>query len=216
MGRKAWLLAFTASVAFHGALATSIRLPGGGEIQKAGSMQVSVAGNLSDILGSNSQETDTIMVPAETVQAVEPIKVEKISTLEPDKVTRPDKAVPIEPKRARKPPETRSTAVQAPTAQQKRVASASKRVLRVFARKIARALSRSRPRRIARTGTVWIAFTLRVSGGLQTLVVKKSSGNPKLDRAAVYAVRRARFPKPPKGATRKQRSFLIPYHFRRK
>ncbi|MGI9408762.1 MAG: energy transducer TonB family protein [Hyphomicrobiaceae bacterium] len=104
----------------------------------------------------------------------------------------------------------------APAVRPKRVTSASKGALRIFARRIARALARSRPRRIKGKGTVLVAFTISKGGGLASIGVKSSSGNARIDRAAVRAVRRARFPKPPAGATRKQRSFIIPYHFRRR
>ena len=98
----------------------------------------------------------------------------------------------------------------------RRITSASKGALRRFARKIASALARSRPRRMSGIGTVVVAFTLSESGSLQQLFVKKSSGKARIDRVAMRAVRRTKFPKPPRGATRQQRSFVIPYHFRRR
>lgn len=104
----------------------------------------------------------------------------------------------------------------APAIQNRRVTSASKGALRKFARRIARALARSRPRRGAGVGTTIVTFTLSDSGRLEHLTVKKSSGKTRLDRAALRAVRRTRFPKPPPGATHAQRSFVIPYHFRRR
>ena len=103
-----------------------------------------------------------------------------------------------------------------PTDQQQRVTSASKGALRIFARRIARALARSRPRRVSGRGTVLIAFTVSRGGGIASVRVQTSSGNARIDRAAIQAVRRARLPRPPKDATRKQRSFVIPYYFRKR
>ena len=130
-------------------------------------------------------------------------------------------AGPVEPVRAepaggRAAPSVSARNVEAARVRQQRAASASKKAMSIFARKITVALARARPRRISGTGTVVIAFTLKSSGGLQSLSVRKSSGNAKIDRAAIRAVRRARFPKPPRGATRAQRSFLVPYYFRRR
>ncbi len=109
-----------------------------------------------------------------------------------------------------------SSASNTRAAAQQKVTSASKGALRIFSRKIVRALARSRPRRIAATGTVVVVFTLSESGTLGSVRVRKSSGNSRIDRAALRAVRRAKFPRPPRGATRKQRSFVVPYHFRRR
>ncbi len=109
-----------------------------------------------------------------------------------------------------------SRASESAAARPKKVVPASKGALRVFARRIARALARSRPRGIPGSGTVVIAFTLSPSGALTSVRVRKSSGSARLDRAAKRAVRRTKFPRPPKGATRAQRSFVIPYHFRRR
>ena len=109
-----------------------------------------------------------------------------------------------------------SSSTQATASTQQRVISASQGALRLFARKIARALAKSRPRRIRATGTVMVAFTLSLDGALKSVRVRTSSGNSRIDRAATRAVRRAKFPRPPRGATLGQRSFVIPYHFRKR
>ncbi len=152
----------------------------------------------------------------ETARPVAPAQAEDAKTVEQAALAEPTEAAPATPETAREAPSRSSPSSQVPPLRQQRVTSASKRALRVFARKIVRALARSRPKRIAGTGKVVLAFTLAASGGLEALAVRKSSGDRKIDRAALRAVRRARFPKPPTGATRKQRSFLVPYHFRRR
>jgi len=253
MSKFAWFLAFALSLALHATLAVSFRFSSGGEMRRAESQQVSIAGNLSDILGASPSVAAAVAEPLtavratpieadqnhlskpvsevkpKAVRAVEPLKARAVAQAAlvpvpaenlkaPDDVTlvKPVKTAPVKTKRVNKAPAVRSSKPRAQSVRQKRRASASRHALRAFARKIARALSRSRPQRIARNGTVLIAFTLSVKGGVEALRVKKSSGNAGIDRAAMRAVRRARFPKPPKGATRRQRSFVVPYHFRKR
>ncbi|MEM8973354.1 MAG: TonB family protein [Pseudomonadota bacterium] len=134
-----------------------------------------------------------------------------------EKVVKPQRADAKNAEKTTKKASRASTSASNNTAPvQQRVTSASKGALRVFARKIARALARSRPGRITITGTVVVAFTLSSRGTLGSVRVRKSSGSSRVDRAAMRAVRRAKFPGPPKGATRKQRSFVVPYHFCRR
>ena len=232
MSRPAWLLAFAASLAAHLSLVTSLRLSEGESISKNDGKPVSIAGSLSGILGGSAPAVD---VSAESVKQVQPVEVahsqsqsqshQAAQPLEPVKVNptqpaeyliplKPVKSRPDKPKKSRKIAALRSPRVQAPRIPQKRVHSAGKQALRAFAKQIARALARSRPGRIAHKGTVTVAFTLSPAGRLETIRIRKSSGNANIDRAALRAVRRARFPKPPRGATRNQRSFIIPYHFR--
>jgi protein TonB len=95
-------------------------------------------------------------------------------------------------------------------------AAASPGATRAFARSVAEALARTRPkgRRGLGRGTVRVAFVVSESGVPASVRVAQSSGNPALDEAALDAVRRARFPSPPAGMTAQQRSFVTPYDFR--
>ena len=64
-------------------------------------------------------------------------------------------------------------------------------------------------------GRVSISFAISRSGGLRYASISRSSGNRKLDRAALRAVRRsAPFPPPPSGASPGQLKFSIPFSFR--
>ncbi len=155
---------------------------------------------------------------AETPDPIAPVSPEKakpVDRVEQASLADPIKAAPVDAVRAQAVPRSRPSQAQTPIVQRQRASSASKRAMKAFARKIARALARSRPRRVAGSGTVVIAFTLSERGGITALRVKTSSGNARVDRAARRAVRRTRFPKPPQGASRKQRSFVVPYYFRK-
>lgn len=73
---------------------------------------------------------------------------------------------------------------------------------------VMRAISRVRKPRVGSRATVTIRFSVSASGGLASVAVARSSGNERLDLAAVQIIRRAApFPKPPPGASR---SFSIP------
>jgi TonB family protein len=64
-------------------------------------------------------------------------------------------------------------------------------------------------------GRTVISFGLSTNGGLKYARVARSSGSPRLDRAALIAVRRSSpFPRPPAGATARQRLFSISFSFR--
>ena len=151
--------------------------------------------------------------PARTTEPVEPRPVEAVEQPTPVK---PTEAAPVTAQPAPKLSPVRPSKVSAAPVDQQRARSASKQAMTAFAKRIATALARSRPRRIAGTGRVVIAFTLSLGGRVEALTVQKSSGSPRIDGAAVRAVRRTKFPKPPKHATRKQRSFVVPYYFRKR
>ncbi|MEM0898720.1 MAG: TonB family protein [Pseudomonadota bacterium] len=78
---------------------------------------------------------------------------------------------------------------------------------------VRRDLARTRKRRAGGRGTATIRFTITGGGGLASARVARSSGNSKVDKAALNHVRRsAPFPRPPAGA---QRTFTIPIQFGR-
>ncbi len=68
---------------------------------------------------------------------------------------------------------------------------------------VMRKLSRVRKPRVGSEGAAVIRFSIGTNGGLSGIAVARSSGNARLDRAALQVVRRAApFPKPPSGARR--------------
>lgn len=93
-------------------------------------------------------------------------------------------------------------------------AAASSGAMREYARYVAQALAKARPRGIGGNGTVKIRFVLSPEGRLAAAEVLTSSGNTKLDAMALDAVRRTVFPVPPSGMTVAQLTYEIPYRFR--
>jgi TonB family protein len=86
-------------------------------------------------------------------------------------------------------------------------AAASPGAVREYARYVIQALAKVKPRRSLPLGTVRIRLQISPDGEIASLAVIKSSGNKKLDDAALVEVRRARFPRPPVGMTDKQRLY---------
>jgi TonB family protein len=64
------------------------------------------------------------------------------------------------------------------------------------------------------TGTVVIDFTLGLDGGIEEAHIATSSGHRTLDQAALDAVLRTRFPKPPADLRSNERQYIMPYYFR--
>jgi periplasmic protein TonB len=64
------------------------------------------------------------------------------------------------------------------------------------------------------TGTVVIDFTLGLDGGIEEARIATSSGHRSLDQAALDAVLRTRFPKPPADLRSNERQYIMPYYFR--
>lgn len=63
-------------------------------------------------------------------------------------------------------------------------------------------------------GTVRVSFVVNASGAIVSASVSASSGDPKLDRAALGMVRSARVPAPPAGLDGSTHAFAIPLSFR--
>jgi len=93
-------------------------------------------------------------------------------------------------------------------------AAASAGTARDYARHVALALSRSKPKAPGRFGTVLVKFTIAADGGLASAEIVRSSGSPRLDDTALEAVRRTKFPAPPQGMSVAQLTYEVPYHFR--
>jgi protein TonB len=94
------------------------------------------------------------------------------------------------------------------------LAIASAGEVRAYAKQVAAALGRAKPKGAHMHGIVKVSFAVGEDGRLEFVHVRQSSGNPKLDEIAVAAVRRAAFPSPPPHFTHLQRSFELPYQFR--
>ena len=94
-------------------------------------------------------------------------------------------------------------------------ASASRGSIINYARRARAKINRYRPPGKGRRGVVQISFGLSATGELEYAQLKKSSGNAKLDEAAVAAVRNAApFDPPPPGSRPEQLRFSIPFYFR--
>ena len=76
------------------------------------------------------------------------------------------------------------------------------------------AIARHKPAGVSARGSAVVAFTLSSDGGLISLSVSRSSGNPGLDRAALAAVRAAApFPPPPAGIDPADLVFGVPFDY---
>jgi len=74
-------------------------------------------------------------------------------------------------------------------------------------------ISRTRRKSAGGSGTARVSFKINTGGGLSSVRLARSSGNARVDAAAIAHIKRAApFPKPPAGA---KRSFVIPVEFRR-
>ena len=92
--------------------------------------------------------------------------------------------------------------------------SASQGEIRNYGAIVRARIARNRPSAKGAKGNARIAIALSASGGLISARIVTSSGNAELDRSALAAVRQSSpFPPPPKGATRDQLSFTIPFQF---
>jgi protein TonB len=92
-------------------------------------------------------------------------------------------------------------------------AAASPGAVRAYAGYVQIALARAKPRRGFGYGTVRLKLLISPEGEIASLEVVKSSGSRRLDNAALEAVRRARFPRPPAGMTDRQRWYEFPVNF---
>ena len=82
-----------------------------------------------------------------------------------------------------------------------------------FTDSVIAALMKSRPGPVALWGRVLVSFQIGRDGNLLYVKVLQSSGNSAMDQAAVDAIRRARFKRPPPELTAEQRTYIIDYIF---
>jgi TonB family protein len=82
-----------------------------------------------------------------------------------------------------------------------------------FTRSVIAALMKTRPGPFALWGRVLVSFQITESGALKYVHLLHSSGNSALDQAAVDAIRKARFERPPPGLSSDDRTYIIDYIF---
>jgi protein TonB len=93
--------------------------------------------------------------------------------------------------------------------------SASRGSILSYAAGIRAKVARNKPTGFGRSGEVEISFGVTLKGDLSYANLAQSSGNTRLDEAALEAIRRsAPFGPPPADATPSQLRFSIPFYFR--
>jgi periplasmic protein TonB len=93
--------------------------------------------------------------------------------------------------------------------------SASRGSLLSYAAGIRAKVARNKPAGVGRSGEVQVSFGVTPSGDLNYASLTQSSGNERLDEAALEAIRRsAPFGPPPADASPAQLPFFIPFYFR--
>ena len=93
--------------------------------------------------------------------------------------------------------------------------SASRGSLLSYAAGIRAKVARNKPAGFGRSGEVQVSFGVTPSGDLSYASLAQSSGNERLDEAALEAIRRsAPFGPPPADASPAQLRFSIPFYFR--
>jgi periplasmic protein TonB len=93
--------------------------------------------------------------------------------------------------------------------------SASRGSLLSYAAGIRAKVARNKPTGLGRSGEVEVSFGVTPSGDLSYASLTQSSGNERLDEAALEAIRRsAPFGPPPADASAAQLCFSIPFYFR--
>jgi len=82
-----------------------------------------------------------------------------------------------------------------------------------FSRSVIAALMKTRPGPFALWGRVLVSFQISESGQINYVHLLQSSGNTALDQAAINAIRRAQFERPPTGLSPDDRTYIIDYIF---
>jgi protein TonB len=82
-----------------------------------------------------------------------------------------------------------------------------------FNKSVIDALLKTRPGPMALWGRVLVTFQITQQGDLLYVRVLHSSGNKAMDDAAVNAIHRAKFTKPPEGLSTEARTYIIDYVF---
>ena len=82
-----------------------------------------------------------------------------------------------------------------------------------FSRSVIAALMKTRPGPFALWGRVLVSFQISESGQVAYVHLLQSSGNTALDQAAINAIRKAQFERPPTGLSPDDRTYIIDYIF---
>jgi TonB family protein len=82
-----------------------------------------------------------------------------------------------------------------------------------FSRSVIAALMKTRPGPFALWGRVLVSFQISESGQVAYVHLLQSSGNTALDQAAINAIRKAQFERPPTGLSPEDRTYIIDYIF---
>lgn len=91
--------------------------------------------------------------------------------------------------------------------------TASPGTIRKYGLRVQKKIDSRKPKFIGQ-GRVVLLFGISRSGGLRYVRISQSSGNARIDRAALRAVRRSSpFPRPPADANMSQLRFIIPFTF---
>jgi TonB family protein len=93
-------------------------------------------------------------------------------------------------------------------------ASTSPGAVQRYAIQVRAALARNKPDGHGRRGTATITFAIAPTGKLSFARVSAASGNAGLDQAALSAVQRTSFPRPPDSMTESQLTYVVPFHFK--
>jgi TonB family protein len=82
-----------------------------------------------------------------------------------------------------------------------------------FSRSVIAALMKTRPGPFALWGRVLVSFQISEAGQVAYVHLLQSSGNTALDQAAINAIRKAQFERPPAGLSPDERTYIIDYIF---
>jgi protein TonB len=82
-----------------------------------------------------------------------------------------------------------------------------------FSRSVIAALMKTRPGPFALWGRVLVSFQISEAGQVSYVHLLQSSGNSALDQAAINAIRKAQFERPPAGLSPDERTYIIDYIF---
>lgn len=87
-------------------------------------------------------------------------------------------------------------------------------VASAYARSVLSAVAKTRPKPLGAQGSARVRFTVEADGSVNDAAIQSTSGNTRLDTAAITAVQRAQFPAPPVALSRAETTFVLPFHFR--
>ncbi len=157
---------------------------------------------------------EAVVPESPVVETPKPVKKAEVAKKKPEKKKSIQKPEPEKPVK-RKVAKTKAANPPAKAASAKTSTSKAPTVNPARWNSSVRAAVASRVGRIqGMRGTVTVRFVVSNSGAVGSVQVSGSSGNGKLDSAAMRAVRSARVPAPPAGLKGSSHSFVIPLTFK--